>query len=103
MTTIDNSNDRLLQHLMRAFDASGLALTKLGARSLVLSQFADAVLPLLSPTQCAEAAIAFRARVEDVMALMDDRRLPADYHSSFLDETNGCLNKLAELSRLDSG
>ncbi|AUT64915.1 hypothetical protein C2L65_35460 [Paraburkholderia terrae] len=88
---------RFVQAMASAMSSSVSSVSRLGARNIVLIKFVDAVLPLLTSDQCVRIAPEFQRSIEDVMALMDDRRLPAEYHKVLLEETNACLKTLKEL------
>lgn len=62
---------------------------------MVLGKFLEAVLPHLTTVQRAAATRSFRQGIEDVMALMDDVALPAEYHSALLELTNAILAALS--------
>ena len=72
----------------------------LGARTMVLGKFHDAVLPHLTPLQRVDVIRSFRLGIEDAMSRMDDVALPAEYHSALLELTNSIL---AALSRAPAG
>ena len=88
---------RFVKAMAIAMSSSVSSVSRLGARNIVLTKFVDAVLPLLTSEQCARIAPEFQRSIGDVMALMDDRRLPAEYHKVLLEETNACLQTLKEL------
>ncbi|CAN0627915.1 conserved protein of unknown function [Burkholderia multivorans] len=69
---------------------------ELGARALVLGKFLEAALPCLTAAQRDEVRRSFRQGVEDVMSLMDDVQLPAEYHSTLLAVTNSILAQLGD-------
>ncbi|MGF7000514.1 hypothetical protein [Paraburkholderia sp. GAS32] len=94
-----NAEDSLLKTMASLMNSSGAVVSRLGARSIVLSKLADAVVPLLTRAQRDEAIISFKIAIEDVMAAMDDTILPADYHSALLVETNLCLEMLRHFQR----
>jgi hypothetical protein len=85
--------EKLLNACASVVSSSVSSVSLLGAKNVVLTKFAEAVLPLLTATQCQAASIAFRESIEDVMAIMDDRQLPAEYHATLLDETNACIKR----------
>jgi hypothetical protein len=68
----------------------------LGARTMVLGKFHDAVLPHLTPLQRVDVIRSFRLGIEDAMSRMDDVALPAEYHSTLLGLTNAILAGLGE-------
>ncbi|MEX3956695.1 hypothetical protein [Trinickia sp. EG282A] len=72
----------------------GEAVSRIGARMVVLCKFVDAVLPQLTAVQCADIDQSFRRGVEDAMARTDDMELPGVYHTTLLDQTNVLLSAL---------
>lgn len=94
-----NAEDSLLNTMASLVNSSSTVVSRLGARSIVLSKLADAVVPLLTHAQRDEATVSFRIAIEDIMAVMDDTILPADYHSALFVETNVCLEMLHHLQR----
>ena len=89
-----NNTDVLLKSLTALVASNNEAFCHYGARVAVLSRFVDAVLPLLTPTQCVELDESFRHAIEDVMSLMDDTPAPAGYHSTLLKQINLILDAL---------
>jgi hypothetical protein len=67
------------------------------ARAMVLGKFLDATLLHLTQVQSAEIRKSFRVGAKDLMAMMDDVPLSADYHASLLELTNSTLVALARL------
>jgi hypothetical protein len=61
-------------------------------RTVALCKFVDAVLPQLTATQCLEASVLFRQRVEDVISITDDIVMTGAHHSALLEQTNILLN-----------
>lgn len=72
----------------------GDAVSRIGARMVVLCKFVDAVLPQLTAAQCTEIDRSFRRGVEDAMACTDDMEVPGVYHATLLDQTNVLLSAL---------
>ena len=68
----------------------------LGARTMVLGKFHDAVLPHLTPLQRVDVIRSFRLGIEDAMSRMDDVALPAEYHSTRLELTHAILATLSQ-------
>jgi hypothetical protein len=71
------------------------AISQLGARMAVTSEFLWSVLEHRSLESCEEIARNFRSRVEDLMAKGDDHVLPAAYNDALLDEINRYLKALS--------
>jgi hypothetical protein len=93
-----NVDEEFLGAVASAVSSSLTSVIGLGARKIVLSKLIDATLPLLTPEQCSQILPKFQASVEDIMAMMDDLRLPADFHSVILEETNACIERLKQIS-----
>lgn len=93
-----NNPDALLQSLTDLLMSNGKAVSRFGAQVVVMRKFIDATFPLLTATQREEIAKAFRHGIEDTMSLMDDLPLPAEYHSTLLEQTNTLLNMLQTTS-----
>jgi hypothetical protein len=72
----------------------GDAVSRIGARMVVLCKFVDAVLPELTAAQCTQIDQSFRRGVEDAMACTDDMQVPGIYHTTLLDQTNVLLSAL---------
>lgn len=70
----------------------------LGAQVMVLGKFLDVVMPYLTTSQRTEVTRSFRQGIEEVMSLMDDVALPAEYHSALLERTNAILAVLGQKS-----
>jgi hypothetical protein len=70
----------------------------LGAQVMVLGKFLEVVMPHLTTSQRAEVTRSFRHGIEEVMSLMDDVALPAEYHSALLERTNAILAALGQKS-----
>ncbi|CAB3810088.1 hypothetical protein LMG28614_07199 [Paraburkholderia ultramafica] len=100
---MDNVNDALEQ-MNRVVTANTKTMSVLGARAMVLGKFLNAVLPQLAMVQRTETTESFRQGIEETLSLMDDVRVPADYHSALLELTNTILATLGHASarhRLD--
>ena len=72
------------------------SLSTLAAKAVAYQTFVEAVLPMLTATQNVDLSMRFQQRIEDVMAVMDDIALPADYHAVLLAKTNELLAALRE-------
>lgn len=92
-----NEDDKFISTMASVVSSSALSVARLGARNVVLSMLADAIIPILSSAQGLEAAAKFQRAIEEIMAIMDDQRLPAEYHSTLLAETNASLARLHNL------
>ncbi|WP_144140771.1 hypothetical protein [Paraburkholderia sp. BCC1884] len=90
---MNNSTD-LLTGVSEILTESTKAMSVFSARAMVLGSFFDAAIPYLAPLQRIEVTQSFRRRIEDVMSMMDDVSLPAEYHSTLLDLTNSVLATL---------
>lgn len=66
----------------------GEAVSRIGARMVVLCKFVDAVMPQLTPAQCREVGRLFRQGIEDAMSNTDDIEVPTTYHETLLQQTN---------------
>ncbi|MEC5406549.1 hypothetical protein VOM14_13415 [Paraburkholderia sp. MPAMCS5] len=74
--------------------ASGDALSRIGARLVVLCKFVDAVLPQLSEAQCKLIGRSFREGIEDALSRTDDVAVPRAYHTTLLEQINILLTAL---------
>lgn len=86
-----NNIGALLQSLNTFVKSNGETLARFGARVAVMSVLLDVTLPNLTAAQRAEITKLFRHGIEDTMSLMDDVPLPAEYHSTLLEQTNAFL------------
>jgi hypothetical protein len=84
-----------LQSLATQAKENTVNLSSLAAKTVAFQSFIEAALPLLTASQSMAIAHVFRQKIEDVMALMDDVALPAEYHATLLDKTNELLDFLA--------
>lgn len=89
-----NNADALLKSLVTLVTSNGKAVSRVGAQVMVMRRFIDATPPQLTATQCAEMTRVFRHGTEDTTSLMDDRSLPAEYHSTLLEQIDDLLNAL---------
>ena len=89
-----NSYDAVVTRMSELTTHSTEVSAILGARALVLGAFVEQVIPLLTSPQCSSLAEAFKRSVEDIMALMDDVCLPAQFHSTLLSLTNSTVASL---------
>ncbi|WP_118183443.1 hypothetical protein [Paraburkholderia phosphatilytica] len=72
------------------------SLSTLAAKAVAYQTFVEAVLPMLTAAQTVDLSMRFQQRIEDVMAVMDDIALPADYHATLLAKTNELLAALRD-------
>ena len=89
-----NNTDNVLGQVVELMAANTKKMGVLGARTLVLGNFLEAVLPHLTTLQRVKIAQSFRQGVEEGLSLMDDVALPAEYHSALLELTNAILATL---------
>jgi hypothetical protein len=82
---------QLLQSLENSMKSNAVEISRIGARTVVLCKFADAVLPQLTAAQARQVAALFRQGVEDAMACADDIAVPGAYHTTLLEQTNVLL------------
>jgi hypothetical protein len=90
--------DSLLSQMNSLVTINTKTMSLLGARSMVLGNFFDAVLPHLTTAQRVETSQSFRNSIEETMSQMDDVPLPVEYHSAMLQLTNAILATLREPS-----
>jgi hypothetical protein len=79
--------------------SNGSVLSRYGAQLTVQYRFIDAILPLLTGPQCAEAVRLFREGVEDAMSYTDDVAVPTEYQEAFLLQTNLLLMDLEKQAK----
>ena len=88
------SNDTLFDSLVDLSKANGISVVQYGARMAVMGELLVSMLMHLPRSVRADIVASFRNRIEDLMALGDDRSLPEQYHSALLTEVNRYLNAL---------
>ncbi|MGF7000981.1 hypothetical protein [Paraburkholderia sp. GAS32] len=93
-----NNTDNVLGRVVELMAANTKKMGALGARTMVLSKFLEAVLPHLTTLQRVEITRSFRQGIEEALSLMDDVALPAEYHSALLELTNAILTTLGRES-----
>jgi hypothetical protein len=93
-----NNANALLKSLTTLVMSNSNAVSRFGARTVVLTKFLDATLPHLTASQCADIVRSFRRGIEDAMWEADDRVLPAECHSTLLEQTNILLDALSRKS-----
>jgi hypothetical protein len=98
---VDNHRDALKGLALQAAGVTA-KISHLAATSLVMQKFIDLTLPMLTSGQSAGISIQLRQVLEDVMALMGDVTLPAEYHAAFLARTNEILSALEQTKELDT-
>ncbi|MGF7000519.1 hypothetical protein [Paraburkholderia sp. GAS32] len=91
-------SDEVLNHMSRLVTDNTKIISVLGARVMVLGKFFDAALPQLTSLQRGEVTRSFRQGIEDILSLMDDVALPAEYYPALLDLTNTILAALGQKS-----
>jgi hypothetical protein len=76
------------------------AVSRIGARMVVLCKFVDVVLPQLTAAQCRQIDRLFRRGVEDAMSCTDDIAVSGTYHATLLEQTNILLTVLGQKSAM---
>lgn len=93
-----NTHDEMLLRSMTALVSShGKAISRFGASVVVMSKFAEAVLPQLSAAQIECTIEAFRVLIDDALDVADDTDktvLPGDYRATLVEQSNMLLNRL---------
>ncbi|RKF35983.1 hypothetical protein [Paraburkholderia fungorum] len=69
-------------------------ISVVGARSIVLTKFLDAVLPYLTSSQSALVSHSFRQGMDEVLSLMDEYPVPPEHLTALLKMTNSILEAL---------
>ncbi|MEM5429946.1 hypothetical protein [Cupriavidus oxalaticus] len=80
--------------LATSLKTQGDAMVQYGARLLVIRELLGALAAGLPPAAQAGVERRFRVRVDQLLALTDDRGLPADFHDTLLAEINYYLGEL---------
>ncbi|WP_322044398.1 hypothetical protein [Paraburkholderia sp. J67] len=96
MTTHD---EMLLRSMTALVSSHGKAISRFGASVVVMSKFAEAVLPQLTTTQIECTIEAFRALIGDALDVADETghaALPGDYRATLLEQSNVLLNRLGD-------
>jgi hypothetical protein len=89
-----NTADEVL-HLAREMVARNThTLSVIGARSIVLTKFLDAVLPYLTTSQSVIVSHSFRQGIDEVLALLDDVPVPPEHLATLLEMTSSIQNAL---------
>jgi len=91
-----NSADDVVGKMAGLVATNTKKISVLGARAMVWGKFQEAVLPHLTTLQRIEVTGSFRQGIEDVLSMMDDVPLPAEYHSALLELTNAILAALSQ-------
>ncbi|MGF6533400.1 MULTISPECIES: hypothetical protein [Paraburkholderia] len=95
-TTTTNVTGELLSAYASFAVSNSNAVSRIGARAMVLCRFFDATLPQLTAAQCDEITRIFRHGVNDTMSITDDVEMPSAYHTALLEQTNALLAALEE-------
>ncbi|GLC92527.1 hypothetical protein Tamer19_19350 [Cupriavidus sp. TA19] len=80
--------------LATSLKTQGDAMVQYGARLLVIRELLGALAAGLPPAAQAGVERRFRVRVDQLLALTDDRALPAEFHDTLLAEINYYLGEL---------
>jgi hypothetical protein len=86
--------DSVRAELLELITTARSNVARFGARVVVHSSFIEAVLPGLTAAQRKETVLRFRQCIENAMANTDDVAMSAEYHATFLTETNLLLDAL---------
>lgn len=86
----------MLDAMMSLSANSGLTVVQHGARLAVIGELLGALLAALPAPLRGNVETGFRQRVEDLLAITDDKQLPEQYHSALLTEVNRYLNALRQ-------
>jgi hypothetical protein len=84
----------VLQSLVTLSQTHGTAIIQQSVRITVLSELLMALFERVPADDRTSVAAIFRARIERLMELDDDRALPEIYHTTLLDEVNRFLRAL---------
>jgi hypothetical protein len=90
-TSNERDVEQVLHRLEGQFESNAGAISRIGARMVVLCKFVEAVLPQLNAVQSGEIRRRFRQGVEEAMSLTDDVALPGAYQTTLLEQTNVLL------------
>ena len=90
----DVRGDKLLDLVANLSQKNGMCLVQHGARLAVIGELLAAMLMHLSAATRADIVESFRNRIEELMALGDDKCFPEKYLSALLTEINRYLNVL---------
>ena len=91
-----NTTNEMLGRIVELTAANTKKMGIVGAQVMVLGTFLEVVMPHLTTSQRTEVTRSFRQGIEEVMSLMDDVALPAEYHSALLERTNAILAALGQ-------
>jgi hypothetical protein len=86
--------DEVLHLANRLVTQNTHAISVVGARSLVLTKFFDAVLPYLTTSQSVMVSHSFRRGIDEVLSLTGDVPVPPVYQAALLEMTNSILEAL---------
>ncbi len=94
---VTTHDEMLLRSMTALVSSHGKAISRFGASVVVMSKFAEAVLPQLSAAQIERTIEAFRVLIGDALDVADDTDkavLPGDYRATLLEQSNVLLNRL---------
>jgi hypothetical protein len=87
-TPSEQSDDQLIELLTTLSKTNGNAVIQQGARIAVIGELLAALLTNLPQTVRTEVDKSFRDRIELLLSMADDSRLPERYQSALLTEVN---------------
>ncbi|WP_454738324.1 hypothetical protein [Cupriavidus necator] len=82
------------EQVARNLKTQGDAMVQYGARLLVIRELLFALAAGLPPAARASVERRFRERIDQLLALTDDRALPGEFHDTLLAEINYYLTEL---------
>ncbi|WP_454752815.1 hypothetical protein [Cupriavidus necator] len=82
------------EQFARNLKTQGDAMVQYGARLLVMRELLFAMSAGLPPSARASVERRFRQRIDQLLALTDDRALPGEFHDTLLAEINYYLGEL---------
>lgn len=88
------SDDALLDAIATLSQTNGMSVVQHGARLAVIGELLVSLLVHMPASMRADIVKSFRQRVEGLMSLSDDMRLPGEFHAALLTEVNRYLNAL---------
>jgi hypothetical protein len=94
---VTTHDEMLLRSMTALVSSHGKAISRFGASVVVMSKFAEAVLPQLSAAQIERTIDAFSALIGEALVVADgtDKAvLPGDYRATLLEQSNVLLNRL---------
>ena len=95
----ENDDQSLTEALAGLAGVQSNALLEYGGRLIAVRELCQAVVAVMPPDSRAQVKQYFRARIERVLDLLDERALPSESQSAFLGEVNYFLRALESEGR----